>query len=396
MPEKGWYMTKPEKSKEYKKAGKQEKLESVLMSLVEYFLKTGKAVGSESLREAGCGDMSSATIRNYFAELEEKGYVKQHHTSGGRVPTAAAFRLYAHQAQQELSEAASDHISGVDVEETKELALFMQRAAEAISEATGCAAFLSSPRFDQDFVTDIKLVSIDSSRALAIIVTSFGQIYTELLHSPHKISSFSLKRMEEYFQHRITGRELEPTLAPDEHELAVRFYQEVMTRYIVRYVNFTKEDLFRTGFSKLLRYPEFQEAESLTSSLSLFENQTALRALVRDTVKAEKSKVWIAEDLLSFLTGSANCAVIATPYRIGHKQVGAIGIIGPMRMPYRHVIAQVQASAEDISRFLERNLYKHKISFRTPAQAGYEIGQTSRKLLEAPVEKQLLQHKNRE
>lgn len=402
-------MAKPKeqnRAPKQKVAQKQAKLEGILFGLVEYFLKTGKAVGSETLRESGFADISSATIRNYFVELEEKGFVRQHHTSGGRVPTSSAFRLYAQHCQTGLEQGQFEaegqhsektaHIRDEQTEDMKEVALFLQRRTEAISESTGCAAFLSSPRFDQDFVTEIKLVSVDHSRALAILLTSFGQIYTELLHAPHKISTLSLKRIEEYFQYRIKGQSFEPDLTDEELQMAVRFYQEAMTRYIVSYVNFTKEDMFRTGFSKLLRYPEFQEAESLTSSLSLFENQTALRALVRECIKSEKNKVWIAEDLFAFLTGQANCAVIAAPYTIGHKKVGAIGIIGPMRMPYKYVISQVMAAAEDISHFLEKNLYRHKISFRTPAHVGYEIGEASRKLLAAPVEKQLLQQKTKE
>lgn len=385
---------KPQKEKK----AKRDKIESVLRGLIEYYLKTGKAVGSDTLRIAGFEEISSATIRNYFAELEQTGFLKQHHTSGGRVPTPAAFRWYAALCQEELEheemhESKATTIGEEYSEDMKEVALYLQRATESISEATGSAAFLSAPRFDQDFVTDIKLVSIDNSRALAILLTSFGQIYTEQLLVPHKISSFTLKRIEEYCLQRLKGSDVaHAELTKEELELAIRFYQEAMTRYIVSYVNFTKEDLFRTGFSKLLRYPEFQEAESLTSSLSLFENQVALRALVRDSVKAEKTKVWIAEDLFCFLTGPANCAVISAPYSIAHKKVGALGIIGPMRMPYKHVIALVQAAAHDISQFLEKNLYRHKITFRTPQHAGYEIGQASRKLLISPEEKQLLPH----
>lgn len=377
------------------KRAKSEKIESVLRALVEFYLKTGKAVGSETLREASFADISSATIRNYFVELEETGLLKQHHISGGRVPTAQAFRWYAALCQDELNHEEpyekATNIGQLHTEDMKEVALFLQQVAESVSEASGSASFLSAPRFDQDFVTDIKLISIDQSRALAVLITSFGQIYTEQLLIPHKISTHALKRIEEYCVQRLKGQD-KHELDKDELELAIRFYQEAMTRYIVSYVNFSKEDMFRTGFSKLLRYPEFQEAESLTASLSLFENQTALRALVRDAVKAEKMKVWIAEDLFYFLSTPANCSVIAAPYGIAGKKVGAIGIIGPVRQPYKHIMAIVKATADDISQFLEKNLYKHKITFRTPAHVGYEIGEASRKLLSSPGEKQLLQH----
>lgn len=362
-----------------KRASRRDKEKNVLLGLVEYYLKTGKAVGSNTLKEVGFPDLSSATIRNYFATLEEEGYLKQQHTSGGRVPTELAFRLYIDHCLEDL-EAAESFVTGDNTQDMKEIALFLQRAAEEVSERAQCAAFLSSPRFDQDFVIDIKLVSIDHSRALSILSTSFGQVYTEVLHAPRKMTEESIKRIEVYCQARLAGKEFEQ-LTFDEHELAVRFYQESMARYLVTYSNFSQEDIFRTGFSKLLRYPEFQEAESLTSSLSLFENQAALRGLIRECMRAGTIKYWMADDLIAYLPAEANCAVLAVPYSIGQKKVGAIGIIGPMRLPYKSILSLLHTLANDISSLLEKNLYKHKISFRTARTKEYEITDESKKLL---------------
>jgi len=386
------------KNQAAKKITRDEKVENVLIGLVEYFIKTGKPVGSNTLKETGFQEVSAATIRNYFAELEEKGYLKQHHTSGGRVPTASAYRLYAKRCQEEvekelLHESYACRVEPLESREMKEVALFMQRACEGLADEIQCACFLSSPRFDQDFVTEIKLLGIDSYRVLAVLITSFGQIYTETLTVSHKISTFSLKRIEEYFHARLTGLDrVEHSLSSEELELALRFYKEIMARYLVNYVNFSNEDVYRNGFSRLLYYPEFQEAESLASSLSIFENETALRALIRESIKTNRARIWVAEDLFYFLTTQANCTVITAPYRIGSKNVGAIGIIGPMRMSYKHNLAIISAYANEISSYLEKNLYRYKISFRTPQQKGYEISYESRKQLAAPQERGLLEH----
>ncbi|MCE5292983.1 MAG: heat-inducible transcriptional repressor HrcA [Chlamydiales bacterium] len=380
-----------------KRNGKRDKEMRCLTALVEYYLKTGKAVGSNTLKDVGFPELSSATIRNYFANLEEEGYLKQHHTSGGRVPTEHAFRYYAQGALQDFERTHShdtqSHVTDTeDAEDFKAVALFLQRIAEACAEHTQCAAFLSAPRFDQDFVTDIKLVSLDSSRALAIVLTNFGQVYTEVLHAPHKMSQHSIQRIQSYFHSRLMNNDLvtEP-LSQEEHELAVRFYQETMARYLVNYANFSAEDMFRTGFSKLLRYPEFQEAESLASSLSLFENQTALRSLARDVQRAGKMKCWIGEDLFAFLSSKPNCCLISAPYSIGHKFVGSIGIIGPMRVPYGQLFEKIDAMAAEISHFLDKNLYKYKIEFRKASSSGYELDYETRKLIAGPKVNALLE-----
>lgn len=377
-----------------KRPGKRDKEKRILQALVEYYLKTGKPVGSNTLKEVGFPDVSSATIRNYFAVLEEDGYLKQHHTSGGRVPTEHAFRFYAEECLDEFEKSVSDEPIATlhEAEDLKAVALFLQRMTESVAEHTQCAAFLSAPRFDQDFVTDIKLITLDQSRTLAVILTSFGQVYTEVLHAPHKISAHSIQRIQSYFHSRLMNNDLlvEP-LSQEEHELAVRFYQETMARYLVTYANFSQEDMFRTGFSKLLRYPEFQEAESLASSLSLFENLSALRSLARDVQRAHKMKCWIGEELFAFLPAQPNCSLIAAPYTIGNRPVGSVGIIGPMRVPYKQIFASVHAAAGEISHFLDKNLYKYKIDFRKAASSGYELDYQTKKALMAPKSKNLLE-----
>lgn len=371
-----------------KRQGKQEKEKRILIALVEYYLKSGKPVGSNTLKEVGFPDVSSATIRNYFANLEEEGFLRQHHTSGGRVPTELAFRYYALESLDDFErEKPQDapHVASHDLaEDMKEVALFLQRLAEAASEHAGCPVFLTSPRFDQDFVTELKLVSIDQSRALAIILTSFGQVFTELLHAPHKISTQGLHRIESYFQSRMMAKEMEVPIEGQEYELAVRFYQEIMARYLVSYANFSQEDLFCTGFSKLLRYPEFQEAESLTCSLSLFENKMALRSLAKDTIRNNQLKCWIGDDLLSFLPSTPNCTLLAAPYHIASKAVGAIGLIGPMRMPYKTHFMLLKSVTTEISRFLEKNLYRYKISFREASSNVRLLDYQQKKLLAGP------------
>lgn len=371
------------KSYPAKRSSKRDKEKKCLLSLVEYYIKTGKAVGSSTLKEVGFFDLSSATIRNYFAALEEEGYLIQHHTSGGRIPTPLAFRFYADSCLAEIAQSPS-FIAGEEAPEIKEIALFLQHAAEEISVRANLPVFLSAPRFDQDFVVDIKCISIDHARTLSVLLTSFGQVYTELLHVPKKLSHHTLQHIEAYCHARLMGKDLEEELTDEEHELAKRIFQETMSRYLVSYANFSEEDLFRTGFSKLLAYPEFQEAESLASSLSIFENRAALRGLIRETVRAGQLKYWIGEELFHYLSSQQNCAVIAIPYHIGHKKVGAIGVIGPMRLAYRQLFPLLQAAEVDISRFLEKSLHKYRLSFRTPHAKGYDIGFETKKMLSGP------------
>ncbi|MBI3901080.1 MAG: heat-inducible transcriptional repressor HrcA, partial [Chlamydiia bacterium] len=157
---------------------------AVLLGLVELYLETGKPIGSNTLKEHGFDHLSSATIRNYFAELEKEGFLHQPHSSGGRIPTQEAFRLYA---EEMLSQEASptpeidEKLQELTQENPKHLMRYLQKAAEILSDLSGYATFLTSVRFDHDFILEIKLLPIDEERLLSIMVTDFGQILTEVL-----------------------------------------------------------------------------------------------------------------------------------------------------------------------------------------------------------------------
>lgn len=133
-----------------KRSGKHERERKVLLGLVEYYLQCGKPVGSNTLKDVGFADLSSATIRNYFAHLEKEDYLQQQHASGGRIPTDKAYRYYA-AAHLEHSNAVSAEVEkvcrGLCDQETREIAAFLQQAAGALAEVAKGAVFLSAPPF---------------------------------------------------------------------------------------------------------------------------------------------------------------------------------------------------------------------------------------------------------
>ena len=376
-----------------KKSGKYERERKVLLSLIEHYLKTGKPVGSNTLKETGFADLSSATIRNYFAHLEEEGYLMQQHTSGGRIPTDKAYRLYAQEYCQTTEHVADKNLSFEQLRssETREIIAFLHQAAEQLAEETKMAVFLSAPRFEQDFIIGIKLMPIDSERCLCALVTDFGEIITEVLHTGQKLSAFAAKRMETYFNWRLTNQNKPENLNKEEEELALKLYNELMVRYIVSYSHFDHEEIYRTGFSSLLTYPEFHDPTLLTNSLALFENTHGMRLLLKECCKFKTLKFWIGEDLNPYSPqAKTDCAVIAAPYHINRQPVGAIGLLGPARMPYRQLFLILRQFAESISEALTNSLYKFKISMRQPKQKTIDlkqqepilIGQAGRLLLE--------------
>jgi heat-inducible transcriptional repressor len=344
----------------------------VLLGLVELYIEMGKPIGSNTLKEHGFDHFSSATIRNYFAELEKLGFLRQPHASGGRIPTNEAYRFYAAEnraTQIPLTTAEKTWLQELEKGSPRHLSRYLQQAAAQLSEASGYATFMTSVRFDHDFILDIKLVVIDSERILCILVTDFGQILTEILPIKQKVSSFACKRIESYLHWRLKGGTQPDNLTLEEESLAQAFYNEIMVRYIVHYSNFSSEDLFRTGFSQLLTYPEFSDPVALSTGLSLFENPNHMRLLLSDCVRDGELRYWIGRDLTPYAPAAQGCSVIAIPYHIGQLKAGAVGILGPCRMPYRRLFNLATQFSEAISKSLTSSLVKHKLSFRQPRSA---------------------------
>ncbi|NGX47024.1 MAG: Heat-inducible transcription repressor HrcA [Chlamydiae bacterium] len=362
------------KSMTLKRPDKDERQRLVLLGLVELYLETGCPVGSNTLRENGFENLSSATIRNYFANLEKAGYLRQQHSSGGRIPTEAAYKLYVetHLNNPKVKEKEAEALREQLSKPTREVAAYLERAAEIIAEATGCAVFLSSPRFDQDFVLDIKLVAIDQNRCLCILITDFGMIHTEVLYIEKGLSSVDLKKIAGYLQWRISGME-KPRLSPEEDKLGNQFYKEIMLRHIVTYSNFSAEDIYKTGFSKLLSYPDFNNAASLASGLSLFENESDLRALMQKACEENKLCCFLGDDLDIISTGMAGCSILLIPYKIHQTIAGAIVLLGPNRLPYRRLFGMMEVASEALQETLTNSLYKFKITFRKPKPSQIEL-----------------------
>jgi heat-inducible transcriptional repressor len=356
------------KSLPTKKLPKTDREQATLLGLIELFLKTGKPIGSQTLQEYGFDSLSSATIRNYFAKLEELGYLKQPHTSGGRVPTAKAFKLYTENYLDQgiVDKTQEEFLASRLDRESREVAATLHRAADVLSEVTQCAVFISAPRFDQDFVQDIRLIQLDPMKLLSVLITNFGLIRTETLYVEKPVDISFLRTVEEYFRWRMNQGEKPLFQNEAETKMAQRIYNEIMVRHVVGYANFSTEDVIRTGLSKLLNYPEFNDAAVLASSLSLLEDPTQMRSFLKEASKKQGLSCWIGDDLDPFIGKDSDCAIIAIPYRINQTIAGSIALLGPTRLPYRNLFGISRLFSEQLSQQLTEQMYQFKITFRQP------------------------------
>lgn len=352
-----------------KHLNRKQREKAVLYGLVQLHIETGRPVGSQSLKDKGFNDLSSATIRNYFAQLEKHGFLHQQHTSGGRVPTAKAYREYVQNILDEGTKPL-DLIQPKELQkESNAITHLLHSFAESLSKETSCAVFLSSPRFDQDFIQKIKLFPLNDSSILAIIITDFGLVHTETLYITSSVTQKEIEQLEQFFLWRMNKGEKIHISNDRLLALAKHLYNEIIIRHVVSYSNFFSEDIYTTGLSQLFNYSEFTNPATLADSLSLFENGTQMHALLSSCIKKNDLTLWIGDELAAFACCAANSSVLTIPYHIQQIPVGAFGILGPMRIDYKRLIPTLQAYSQWASDILTKTVYKFKITFREPSDA---------------------------
>lgn len=358
--------------KSAKKLPKNDREQAVLFGLIDLYLKSSKPIGSQTLQENGFESLSSATIRNYFAKLESGGYLKQPHTSGGRIPTGKAFRFYSDSFQDQgiLDATHGEILEEVFRKKDREIASLVLRASEMLSKLSKCAVFISTPRFDQDFIQDVKLIPLDSMRLLTVIITDFGLVRTETIYLEQEVDETFIKQCEKYFLWRLNKGDIVTFDRELQTKLAQRIYNETMVRHVVGYLNFSTEEILRCGVSRLLAYPEFNDASAVVNSLALLEDEEQMRNILRDCCHKAALTCWIGDELCPYVAPGSENTVIAIPYRINQMVAGAVALLGPLRLPYRELFGLIRHFSELISATLTDTVYKHKITFRQPTGSG--------------------------
>lgn len=344
------------KSLPTKRFPKKEREKKVLFGLIELFIQSGKPIGSNTLREEGFEDLSSATIRNYFAKLEKEGYVEQEHSSGGRKPTEKAFKEYAqfHLDKGIIDEDSEKRLQTALVKETKEINDYLHFASEQLSEILHLPVLLYPPKLEMDFIQAIKLFSVSPEKILVLLVTDYGMVRTEIFYPPFPLSVQDIALVEEYFYWRMEKGEKPYIENPSIERWAQRLYSEIMVRHFIASSSLTPKYV---GVSKLLNYPEFYDSELLATGLRFFEENRGNEFFDRSLSKNELC-FWMGKEL-----DADSLTLLTIPYSIGPTPVGAIAILGPLRLPYPSLFGILRAFSSYVSESLTKSAYTFQISF---------------------------------
>lgn len=337
----------------------------ILQAVVSEYLASGEAVGSRTITRRHGVELSPATVRNVMADLEELGLLEQRHTSAGRVPTASGLRFFidALLKVRGLTPKEKDDIRGRLVGGTSPEEV-MQRASRMLSEFTQHAAVILTPDPSQQRFGHLEFVPLRTGKLLAILVTSDGRIENRMIDDAGPAGGGAIdparwERIHGYLNQLLSGLTLDDArervlreLADDKHRYddlvaaALRLGESVLAAEV------RSAGVVVAGHSNLVDPldPDPSQALRMRELLRTLEDKQTLIRLLDRTRTAESMQVLVgAETALSALAASS---VVATPYGPDEAPVGALAVIGPLRMNYGKVISVVDFTAEVVGELL--------------------------------------------
>ncbi len=326
----------------------------ILQAIVRNYLETGEPVGSRTISKYSGLKVSSATVRNEMADLEEMGLICQPHTSAGRIPTDAGYRIYVdnilNSERKEVEEMKS-----ILLEKQDKLENLLQKVAKLLATNTNYATMISSPVVSRNKIKFIQISQVDDHSVLAVIVMDGNLIRNRVIPVEEPLTAEQMLKLNMLLNTNLCGLPIEQiTLGLIESiKRDAGIHTDIVSNVfdaaadIVR----SEEDLkiYTSGANNIFRYPELADHEKVSDIINDFEEKQALGSIVQETLAQEAGtdsteasgagtgiQVYIGNEMP--VASMKDCSVVTATYELGSGMKGTVGIIGPKRMDYEKVV----------------------------------------------------------
>lgn len=338
-----------------------QRAQQILKVLVERYIQDGCPVGSRTIAEESALGLSSATIRNILADLEDAGYLISPHTSAGRIPTPRGYRLFVD------SLLTAKPIETITVQELKQkldpdLAMpnLLQSASTLLSGLTQLIGVVALPRRNRIELRQVEFLPLSSNRVLVILVLNNREVQNRIIYTDRVYSASELQQAANYLNAHYVGKDL--LIARKELQQAIQVDQENMAVLLQTAIEMADKtfttakdesnDYVMAGQNNLLNYTNRGELERLYALFTAFTEKQEILNLLDHSLKAEGIQIFIGKE--SGYEAFDNCSIVTTSYAVDGQLIGSLGVIGPTRMPYDRVISAVDVTAKLLSAALNQ------------------------------------------
>lgn len=324
-----------------------ERKEKILRAIIDDYIMTAEPVGSAYILNSHNLGVSSATVRNEMAALEEAGYLEKPHTSAGRVPSVLGYRTYVNQLMKEYRLTMSE-INQIKVALAKQYVEFnkvLTAVSDMVSILTNYTAVFTTPVSAVCVIYSVKLIKIDDKSFVMIVVLNNGVVKNRTLRVKTPYEDVVLEKLSNYLNRKFSGVNLN-TLTPDileeEKELipVEDFMLDVIFNFFTDLVNESGNcDIVFSGTTNIFKHPEFNDINRTKDFLNFMrsDNGNEIKEILRKAQKGDDVSVIIGDENPHLK--EHNLSMVVSDYSLGSDLFGKLAIIGPTRMDYAKVIS---------------------------------------------------------
>lgn len=326
----------------------------ILRKVVEGHQELGNPVGSKWLAERDDVPWGPSTVRAEFARLEEAGMLEHPHTSAGRVPTDTGYRLYVDELLEDGQLPAIPRpLELTDMRREVEDA--MRATAEQLSQVTDLLALVSAPPIETATIHRVEVLPLQPQVAMVVVITSTGGVTKRLISYDRPLDSGLVEWAGSYLNEALGGmdvgaRMLGAKFADPELDPGERAFLETLAPAFTGLEDTAGDTLFVDGAARLLTENRFQELTQISDLMSVLERRVALLSVLRASLTEPSVYLRIGRE--NAAPELRSLSMVVANYGVARRNLGAVGLIGPMSMDYPNAVAAVRQAAGELSRFV--------------------------------------------
>jgi heat-inducible transcriptional repressor len=328
----------------------------LLRVLVESYIREGQPVGSRTLTRDSGLNLSSATVRNVMADLEEYGFVASPHTSAGRVPTDKGYRFFVDTLLkrgnvESIDDAVSELRRRLDDEQARDPKAIVAVASQVLSSITHLAGVVTMPRRPEQSLSQIEFLPLSDNRVLAVMVVNGRDVQNRIVQLERYYTAEELRRAANFLNQQFSGKALSRVRADIVEELkqAGERLNQLMLDAIRVAQQMVSEDAQAgpeyviAGETNLMEFAELSNVDKLRRLFDAFTAKRDILHLLDQSLRADGVQIFIGHE--SGYQILDDFSLVAAPYMLDQQTVGVLGVIGPTRMAYERVIPIVDITA---------------------------------------------------
>jgi heat-inducible transcriptional repressor len=334
-----------------------ERQQRILRIVVDSYLESGKPVGSKAIATLGNVEWSASTVRAELAALEAAGYLTHPHTSAGRVPTDFGYRFYADALLATGPKLPARRGPGVDLSRIRrEVDEAMRETTSTLSRITDLLALATAPPASSAHIHRIEVLSLQPNVAMVVVIASNGAVIKRLFTFASRLDPGLVEWASSYLNERLSGLSLGARMTADRladpaFGPAEAAFVDAVTPAFTELEEEGADDLYLEGAARLLSDEHAPDLPHIDSLMRALERRASLLGVLRSALDERSVFVWIGDE--NPAPELRSVSVVGANYGLGYRNLGTVGVVGPLRMDYATAIASVREAAGELSRFFE-------------------------------------------